>query len=97
MPKVADVGPYRLYFYSSDGDEPPHVHVDRNSYSAKYWLRPVRLAYNHGFSRHELARIYGVAQPGQPRAEGDFPKADAICRLPGGRYCRKPASSFSPV
>jgi hypothetical protein len=60
MPKVADIGPYRLYFYSSDGDEPPHVHVDRNSFSAKYWLRPVQLASNHGFSRHELAQIYRV-------------------------------------
>jgi hypothetical protein len=60
MPKVAGVGPYRLYFYSSDGDEPPHVHVDRNSFSAKFWLRPVRLAQNHGFSRNELARIQRV-------------------------------------
>jgi hypothetical protein len=60
MPKVADVGPYRLYFYSSDGDEPVHVHVDRDDSSAKFWLQPVRLASNHGFSRRELARVHRV-------------------------------------
>ena len=29
-------------------------------YSAKFWLRPVRLAHNHGFSRNELARIQRI-------------------------------------
>ena len=38
MPTVARVGPYRLYFYSHEPNEPPHVHVDRDDYSAKYWL-----------------------------------------------------------
>jgi len=60
MPKVVESGPYRLYFYSSDGDEPPHVHVDRDANSAKFWLRPLRLARNHGFSRIELARVQRV-------------------------------------
>jgi len=60
MPKVVDAGPYRLYFYSSDGDEPPHIHVDRDESSAKFWLRPVRVAANHGFGRQELARIQRV-------------------------------------
>ena len=32
------VRPYRLYFYSHEPNEPPHVHVDRDDQSAKFWL-----------------------------------------------------------
>jgi hypothetical protein len=56
-PKVMDVGPYRLYFYSHEPNEPPHVHVDRDDCSAKFWLNPVMLADNLGFSARELRRI----------------------------------------
>lgn len=38
MPTVARIGPYRVYFVSHDMNEPPHVHVDREAYSAKFWL-----------------------------------------------------------
>ncbi|HST57177.1 MAG TPA: DUF4160 domain-containing protein [Longimicrobium sp.] len=52
-----DSGPYRLYFYSHEPNEPPHVHVDRDECSAKFWLMPVALADNVGFSARELRRI----------------------------------------
>jgi len=38
-----------VYFYSHDLIEPPHVHVDRDDLTAKFWLNPVSLAYNLGF------------------------------------------------
>ena len=58
MPTVLRSGPYRVYFYSHDLlDEPPHVHVDRDDLSAKFWLNPVALARNLGFSATELRRI----------------------------------------
>jgi Domain of unknown function (DUF4160) len=56
-PKIMDSGPYRLYFYSHEGNEPPHIHVDRDDWSAKFWLEPVALAVNLGFSARELRRI----------------------------------------
>ena len=56
-PAVMRSGPYRLYFYSHESDEPPHIHVDRDELSAKFWLEPVSLAYNLGFAAHELRRI----------------------------------------
>jgi len=37
--------------------EPPHVHVDRESLSAKLWLDPVILARNLGFGARELRTI----------------------------------------
>ena len=57
MPTVAVIGPYRLFFYSADGVEPPHVHVERDAGIAKYWLSPVRLARSRGFGARALRDI----------------------------------------
>ena len=57
MPTIARIGPYRIYFYSHEPNEPPHVHVDRDAQSAKFWLDPVALATNLGFRPKELSRI----------------------------------------
>lgn len=57
MPTVLRFGPYRLYFYSHEPNEPPHVHIDRDDQSCKFWLEPVALARNLGFSAKELRDI----------------------------------------
>ncbi len=57
MPTVVRIGPYRLYFFSHEPFEPIHIHVDRENYSAKFWLNPVQLAKNVGFSAVELNKI----------------------------------------
>lgn len=57
VPTVLRSGPYRVYFHSHEPNEPPHVHVDRAGQSAKFWLRPMALARNLGFSPVELRRI----------------------------------------
>jgi hypothetical protein len=63
MPTALRSGPYRLYFYSYDCDEPRHMHVDRDRLSAKFWLDPtVTLAMNHGYSRHELREIESLVR-----------------------------------
>ena len=57
MPVIERIGPYRVYFYSHDRGEPPHVHVDRDDKTAKFWLTPVVIAYNIGFRPKELRDI----------------------------------------
>jgi hypothetical protein len=57
MPTALRSGPYRFYFYSHEPNEPPHIHVDRDDISAKFWLDPVQLAGNFGFRAHELREI----------------------------------------
>jgi hypothetical protein len=58
MPTVRGIpGPDRFFFYSFDCDEPQHVHVRRERMMCKYWLEPVALAANDGFSPVELNRI----------------------------------------
>jgi len=46
-----------VYFFSHEPNEPPHVHVDRDDLSAKFWLQPLALARNFGFPPTELRRI----------------------------------------
>ena len=60
MPTVFRDGPYRIYFWSHELNEPPHVHVDREKFSAKFWLQPISLARNIGFRAHELRRIQAL-------------------------------------
>lgn len=61
MPTVRSIsGPYRFFFYSFDCNEPPHVHVSRERRLCKFWLTPVVLATNDGFSAVELKRIRGI-------------------------------------
>lgn len=57
MPTVLRSGPYRLFFYSADRHEPPHIHVERDRNQAKLWLDPVRLDKSRGFGVPELRRI----------------------------------------
>ncbi len=67
MPTVLKTGPYRIYFYSHEPDEPPHVHVDRDALSAKFWLNPVVLARNFGFNAGELGRIETIIEDNQQK------------------------------
>ena len=83
MPTVLRSGPYRLYFFSLDRSEPPHIHVRRENMVAKLWLDPVVLERGGGFSGHELTTIARMVEEhrerlleswygffGPPRAEG---------------------------
>jgi len=54
MPKVLRIGAYRFYFYSNEKGEPPHIHVQRERFLAKFWLDPVALAGSKRFASHEL-------------------------------------------
>ncbi len=58
MPSVKDIeGPYRFFFYSFDCYEPKHIHVQRGRKVCKFWLDPLTLAKNNGFSSKELNMI----------------------------------------
>ena len=57
MPEVFRLKGYKFFFYSQEANEPPHVHIDKAGYSAKFWLDPVNMARNIGFSSKELREI----------------------------------------
>ena len=76
MPTLLRAGPYRLFMFMSDCVEPHHVHVEGNDGLAKFWLRPVSLAENVGYSPRELHRIRRVVE--RERASL-MESIDAIC------------------
>jgi len=55
-PAVLRKGPYRFYFVSHDLQEPPHVHSDRDAFSA---------AHNLGFSALELRKLEEITPQGE--------------------------------
>ena len=57
MPTVMKVSGQRFFFYSLEGEEPLHIHVERDHSTAKFWLDPVQLAGSKGFRSHELTRL----------------------------------------
>lgn len=57
MPTILRMGKYRFFFFSNEGNEPRHIHIDSGQYYAKYWLEPIRLARNIGFRPDELSEI----------------------------------------
>jgi len=57
MPTVFKLKGFRFFFYSSDRDEPIHIHVEKDDSYCKFWLDPVKIERNIGFCSHELAVI----------------------------------------
>ena len=62
MSAIFTDGPFRFFFYMGDRDEPPHVHVERDNRTAKFWLNPVKLQSTGGLRRHEIRRIERIIE-----------------------------------
>jgi hypothetical protein len=62
MPNVLRVKGYRFFFFSLEGQEPPHIHVESAEKFAKFWLTPVSLAKSRGFRSSELTEIQRVVE-----------------------------------
>lgn len=57
MPTVLRIGAYRFHFYSDEGKEPPHIHVETPEGECKFWLQPIRLARNKGVPALAVRKI----------------------------------------
>ena len=60
MPTALRIKGYRFFFFSLEGKEPPHIHVELGDKVAKFWLKPINLASSYGFRSHELTKIRAV-------------------------------------
>ena len=56
MPTIIIEG-YKFRFYSSDINEPPHVHVIHDNNVAKIWIESLDVEYNHGYKQTEINKI----------------------------------------
>jgi hypothetical protein len=68
MPTVKGIPePYRFFFYSFDCNEPMHIHAQKERMICKFWMKPVALARNHGFSAKELGIIREIVMKNRSR------------------------------
>ena len=56
MPTVLRLLGLRFHFYSDEGQEPAHIHVDSGDGECKFWLNPVRMASHRAMSASELRK-----------------------------------------
>jgi hypothetical protein len=61
MPTIFIQG-YKFRFYSSDVNEPPHVHVINAERVAKIWLKSFEVEYNRGYNKAELNRVLKLTE-----------------------------------
>ena len=57
MPTVLSIGSFRFHFYSNEGNEPAHIHIESPDGECKFWLDPIILAYNKGIPTHKVRKI----------------------------------------
>ncbi len=57
MPTILRIGGYRFFFFSNEGQEPAHIHVESGGNYAKFWLDPVVLSISVGYNGKELTRL----------------------------------------
>ncbi len=62
MPTLLRVEGFRFFFYSNEGSEDPHIHVERDGRIAKFWLDPVALDASGHFSPVELREIERIVR-----------------------------------
>jgi len=67
MPTVLRIAGFRFFFYSDEGSEPPHIHVERSDEVAKFWLEPVELVSSSGFSAKEINQLCKLVTENQIR------------------------------
>jgi len=61
MPVVLRIKGYRFYFFSNEGHEPMHIHVEKAESNCKVWLDPViSFEYAYGFSSKEQKEILEI-------------------------------------
>ena len=66
MPTITIEG-YKFRFYSSDKNEPPHVHVLHGEHVVKIWLSTFDVEYNYGYNERELNKIIKLARENKAR------------------------------
>lgn len=57
MPTVLRIKGFRFFFFSNEGAEPPHIHVECAENYAKFWLEPVELQKSIGFNAAEVNEL----------------------------------------
>ncbi len=59
MPTILISKGYRFFFYIND-HTPPHIHIEKNRSTAKFFLKNAELAKSKRFNAKELSEIRNI-------------------------------------
>lgn len=62
MPEVLRIRGFRFFFFSREGQEPRHIHVEQAERYAKFWLDPIQLVESRGFRSSELRQLHNLVE-----------------------------------
>ena len=62
MPTILQIRGYRFFFFSREGNEPAHIHIEQAERYAKFWLNPIQLAESEGFRSGEISELRKLVQ-----------------------------------
>jgi hypothetical protein len=63
MPTILLTDGFRFFFYSSEGNEPQHIHVTKGDANGKIWLEPEeKAAYLLNFTKAEEKKITEIVE-----------------------------------
>ncbi len=60
MPTVHREAGFRFFFFSNEGFELAHIHVEKGDAYAKLWLQPISFAEAEGFHGSDLRMILRI-------------------------------------
>lgn len=66
LPTILKVKSFRFFFYSDEGNEPPHVHIENADGECKFWLNPVKLASSRNLSGVIIREIERIIVENKP-------------------------------
>jgi hypothetical protein len=62
MPEVFREDGYRFFFFSLEGTEPSHVHVESAEKYAKFWLNPIALVESRRMNSADLTKVRKIIE-----------------------------------
>lgn len=62
MPTILRIKGYRFFFFSREGNEPIHIHIEHADHYAKFWLNPIQLAESVVFRSSEISELRKIVQ-----------------------------------
>ncbi|MDR9365090.1 MAG: DUF4160 domain-containing protein [Balneolaceae bacterium] len=72
MPTVLGIDGYRFFFFSNEGNEPVHIHVESGDGYCEFWLNPTALAYSTGYNSSELNKISKLVEANKQKIESSW-------------------------
>ncbi len=72
MPTILRLMGFRFFFYSNEGNEPPHVHVEKGDAAGKYWVNPTEEEYMDGFTKMEEKQVRKIVIEHQEQFLNDW-------------------------